>query len=166
MSLQSFVCSVDGWVMILEFTSVGPREILFYLITVSLCSKSMSERTSTRWHRQAQRKQKNNPAVQVKSAPKRSVWVCSYSVSDEDSWQLSTLLSGPTASRSNNTFISVLTEATISPCLHYEILQLPLEEDDEFFGGLCGGLKDLERLRLLALLPPPLPPEAALLATE
>lgn len=58
-------------------------------------------------------------------------------------------------------------DATVSPCLHYEILQFPLEEDDEFFGGLCGGLKDFERLRLLALLPLPLPPpEAALLATE
>lgn len=57
-------------------------------------------------------------------------------------------------------------EATNSPLLHYEILQFPLEDDDEFFGGLCGGLKDFERLRLLALLPPPLPPEAALLATE
>lgn len=59
-----------------------------------------------------------------------------------------------------------LTEAAIGPLLHYEILQFPLEDVDEFFGGLCGGLKDLERLRLLALLPLPLPPEAALLATE
>lgn len=66
----------------------------------------------------------------------------------------------------NNTFNTGLTEAAIGPLLHYEILQFPLEDVDEFFGGLCGGLKDLERLRLLALLPLPLPPEAALLATE
>lgn len=56
--------------------------------------------------------------------------------------------------------------ATTGPLRHYEILQFPLEDDDELFGGLCGGLKDFERFKLLALLPPPLPPEAALLATE
>lgn len=50
--------------------------------------------------------------------------------------------------------------ATMS-MLVYEILQFPL---DEFFGGLCGGLKDLERFRLLPLLA--LPPDDALLATE
>lgn len=67
----------------------------------------------------------------------------------------------------NNTFNTGPTEAPISPLLLYEILQFPLEDADEFFGGLCGGLKDFERLRLLALLPPLLlPPEAALLATE
>lgn len=44
----------------------------------------------------------------------------------------------------------------------YEILQLPL--DDEFFGGLWGGLNDLERFKLLPLLE--LLPDAALLATE
>ena len=50
----------------------------------------------------------------------------------------------------------------------YDILQFPLEEDVEFFGGLCGGLKDFERFRLLPLLLLPLPaaPEAALLVTE
>lgn len=57
-------------------------------------------------------------------------------------------------------------KAAISGTLHYEILQFPLEDAEEFFGGLCGGLKDLERLRLLALPPLLLPPEAALLATE
>lgn len=56
------------------------------------------------------------------------------------------------------------TEAAPSPDLRYEILQFLFEDDEEFFGGLCGGLKDFERLRLLALLPPL--PEAALLATE
>lgn len=77
------------------------------------------------------------------------------------------LFSGLTTSWSNNTINTGPMEATISPPLHYEILQFPLEDDDEFFGGLCGGLKDFERLRLLALLPPLLlPPEAALLATE
>lgn len=76
------------------------------------------------------------------------------------------LLCGLVASWSNNTFNTGPIEATISLLLHYEILQFPLEDDEEFFGGLCGGLKDLERLRLLALLPPLLPPEAALLATE
>lgn len=55
-------------------------------------------------------------------------------------------------------------EAASSPDLCYDILQFLFEDDEEFFGGLCGGLKDLERLRLLALLP--LLPEAALLATE
>lgn len=61
-------------------------------------------------------------------------------------------------------------EAVMSPRLPYEILQFPLEEeeddddDDEYIGGLWGGRKDFERLRLLALLP--LLPEAALLATE
>lgn len=48
--------------------------------------------------------------------------------------------------------------------LCYEILQFLFEDDEEFFGGLCGGLKDFDRFRLLALLPPL--PEAALLATE
>jgi len=53
----------------------------------------------------------------------------------------------------------------------YEILQFPLDDEDEFFEGVCGGLKDLERFRLLALLsgplqPPPPPTAAALLATE
>lgn len=81
-------------------------------------------------------------------------------------WWLSVLSRDLVASWSNNTFNTGPVEATISQLLHYEILQLPLEEDDEVFGGLCGGLKDLERLRLLALLPPPLLPEAALLATE
>lgn len=57
-------------------------------------------------------------------------------------------------------------EAASGPLLHYEILQFPLEDADEVFGGLCGGLKDFERLRLLALLPPLPPPAAALLATE
>lgn len=56
------------------------------------------------------------------------------------------------------------TEAAGSPDLGYEILQFLFEDEEEFFGGLCGGLKDFERLRLLALLPPL--PEAALLATE
>lgn len=55
-------------------------------------------------------------------------------------------------------------EAASSPDLCYEILQFLFEDDEEFFGGLCGGLKDFDRLRLLALLPPL--PEAALLATE
>lgn len=66
----------------------------------------------------------------------------------------------------NNTFDTRHSKAATGPLLHYEILQFPLEEVDEFFGGLCGGLKDLERFRLLALLLLPLPPEAALLATE
>lgn len=58
-------------------------------------------------------------------------------------------------------------EAASSPDLCYDILQFLLEDDEEFLGGLGGGLKDFERLRLLALLPPPPPlPEAALLATE
>lgn len=57
-------------------------------------------------------------------------------------------------------------QATTSPPLYYDILQFPLEEDEEFSGGLCGGLKDFDLLRLLALLPPLLPPDAALLATE
>lgn len=56
------------------------------------------------------------------------------------------------------------TEAASSPDLCYEILQFLFEDDEEFLGGLCGGLKDFDRLRLLALLPPL--PEAALLATE
>lgn len=56
------------------------------------------------------------------------------------------------------------TEAAGSPDLRYEILQFLFDDEEEFFGGLCGGLKDFERLRLLALLPPL--PEAALLATE
>lgn len=55
-------------------------------------------------------------------------------------------------------------EAASGLHLCYDILQFLLEDDEEFFGGLCGGLKDFERLRLLALLPPL--PEAALLATE
>lgn len=55
-------------------------------------------------------------------------------------------------------------EAASGPHLCYDILQFLLEDDEEFFGGLGGGLKDFERLRLLALLPPL--PEAALLATE
>lgn len=76
------------------------------------------------------------------------------------------LYHGLVTSWSNNTFNTGPMEATISPLLHYEILQLPLDDDDVVFGGLCGGLKDFERLRLLALLPPLLPPEAALLATE
>ena len=77
------------------------------------------------------------------------------------------LFSGLATSWSNNTINTGPMEATISPLLHYEILQFPLEDDDdESFGGLCGGPKDFERLRLLALLPPLLPPEAALLATE
>lgn len=45
----------------------------------------------------------------------------------------------------------------------YEILQLPLD-DEEFFGGLCGGRKDLERFKLFPLLE--LLPDDALLATE
>ena len=51
-------------------------------------------------------------------------------------------------------------------------MQFPLEEEDEeeaeeeevVFGGLWGGLKDLERFRLLPLLPPPPPPPPAWLA--
>lgn len=54
--------------------------------------------------------------------------------------------------------------AATSPDLCYEILQFLFEDDEEFLGGLCGGLKDFDRLRLLALLPPL--PEALLLATE
>lgn len=76
------------------------------------------------------------------------------------------LFCGFVTSWSNNTFNTGPMEATASPPLHYEILQFPLEDDDEFFGGLCGGLKDFERFRLFALLPPLLPPAAALLATE
>lgn len=45
----------------------------------------------------------------------------------------------------------------------YEILQFPLD-DEEFFGGLCGGLKDFDRFKLLPLLE--VLPDAALLATE
>lgn len=79
---------------------------------------------------------------------------------------LSVLFHGLVTSRSNNTFNTGPMEATVSPLLHYEILQFPLEDAVESFGGLCGGLKDFERFRLLALLPPPLPPAAALFATE
>ena len=69
-------------------------------------------------------------------------------------------------SRGNNSFNTGLTEAAASSLLHYEILQFPFEDADEFFGGLCGGLKDMERLRLLALPPLVPPPEAELLVTE
>lgn len=67
-------------------------------------------------------------------------------------------------SQTNNLYFDPV-EATVLHLFHYEILQFPFEEDDELFGGLWGGLKDLERFRLLPLLPPLLP-EAALLATE
>lgn len=62
------------------------------------------------------------------------------------------------------TFSKAHSEAAVSPDLRYEILQFLFEDDEEFFGGLCGSLKDFERLRLLALLPPL--PEAAVWATE
>lgn len=88
------------------------------------------------------------------------------SVSGGDCWGLSVLFYGLVTSRSNNTFNTGPMEATVNPLLHYEILQFPLEDDDEFFGGLWGGLKDFERFRLLALLPPLLPLAAALFATE
>lgn len=74
-------------------------------------------------------------------------------------------LSCLSASWSNDTLRPGPVKDPTSPLLHYEILQFPLEEDEGFFGGLCGGLKDLDRFRLLALLPLP-PPEAALFATE
>lgn len=61
---------------------------------------------------------------------------------------------------SNN--ISITLDKGRQLCV-YEILQFPLD-DEEFFGGLCGGLKDLERFKLLPLLE--LLPDAVLLATE
>ena len=106
----------------------------------------------------------NNPTVQVTSQGQYRI--TAISISDEESSQISVPFSGFVISGSNNTFNIGPTKATVSPLFHYEILQFPLEEDEEFFGGLCGGLKDFERLRLLALLPLLLPPEAALLATE
>lgn len=111
------------------------------------------------------------PASTKRTEPKATCLVSSpkdqrkfMSVFISDGWEFSVLFLGLV----REAFLIPATwRQGVAPLKHYDILQFPLEDDDdEYFGGLCGGLKDLERLRLLALLPLLLPPEAVLLVTE
>ncbi|TNN71194.1 hypothetical protein EYF80_018542 [Liparis tanakae] len=121
-------------------------------------------------------REKKEAPIQPAEADSQKVNVSSRinkSVAGEDCRWLAVTFSGPSVtSRSSGTFNT----DRRSPRRRYEILQFPLDDDeDEFLGGVCGGLKDFERFRLLALLPGPLlpppplptpPPAAAPLATE